>query len=102
MNDKLNQILKVAKDLQNPELCLLTADYKIEGNLLQDEKKILPGVVTLQDVRVYCLSKQEIVLSEKAINPITKAVNAVKSDKYEWLNVFEDQIIAFSLLPKVD
>ena len=79
---KVDRIIKIAEFASSKKIEVWTTSFKVVGTLLTDEDKIAKGIVTI-------------------INPIIHPLlgNEVESElKYEWLNIFEDEIIAFSIV----
>lgn len=79
---KVEKIIKIAECTGSSKIEVWTTSFKVEGTLLTDEDKIAKGIVSI-------------------INPIIHPLlgNEVESElKYEWLNIFEDEIIAFTIV----
>ncbi|MCK7521125.1 MAG: hypothetical protein MZV64_27265 [Ignavibacteriales bacterium] len=75
---KLEQIIKIAEQAGSTEIEVWTSSFKVMGTLFKDKERIANGIVSIQ-------------------NPIVSPllVECECSDSlYEWLNIFEDQIIA--------
>lgn len=82
MSNKIKKIFKIAEDAGSTEIEVWTNSFKAMGTLLKDEERIEKGIVSLK-------------------NPIISPLfieNECTDSTYDWLNIFEDQIIAFTVV----
>lgn len=79
---RLFEIYELAKDPK--EVIIFTAAFKARGELLTDKTKIKDEVITLIDA-VVC-------------PPFEKCQCEEQAQYHEWLNIFDKEIIAFSIV----
>lgn len=85
MSDKLKRIFEIYELSQNPkEVVIFTSAFKTRGKLLIDKNKIKDDLITLMDA-VICPHFEKCQCEETA-------------QYIEWLNIFEKDIIAFSIV----
>lgn len=85
MSKKLQNIIEIANQANAADLIeIWTNSYIARGSLLKDTDRTFEGVVTLMGVEIYP------ILSECECSD-------GKIDR-EWLNIFEDQIISFTVI----
>ena len=82
--NKTEQILEIAKNADNAErIILFTSSFKVVGKLLKKSDMISKGILTLTGATICStLENFECTFSHH---------------RYDWLNIFEDEIIAFSV-----
>lgn len=79
---KLEKIIEIAEQAGSNEVEVWTNSFKAMGILLKDKDRIAKGIISIQ-------------------NPIVSPLfieSAITDSAYDWLNVFEDQIIAFTVV----
>lgn len=83
--DILDRIYK-ASDMAGgvKDIVIFTASFKAFGSIVKDSKDNLKNILTLKDATI-CHHFDECSCN-------------IESPKYEWLNVNEDKIVAFSIL----
>ncbi len=79
---RLFEIYELAKDPK--EVIIFTEAFKVRGKLLTDKTKIKDDIITLMDA-VIC-------------PPFEKCQCEDKAQYHEWLNIFDKEIIAFSIV----
>ncbi|MDD3419598.1 MAG: hypothetical protein PHE78_03235 [Candidatus Gastranaerophilales bacterium] len=85
MVDKMKRIFEIYELSENPkEVVIFTKAFKARGILLSDKEKVLDEVITLKDA-VVC-------------QPFDKCQCEEHAQYHEWLNIFDKDIIAFSVL----
>jgi hypothetical protein len=85
MVDKLKRILDIYELTPNAkEVVIFTSAFKARGKLLTDKRKIKDELVTLTDA-VICPHFEKCQCEENA-------------HYLEWLNIFDKDILAFSIL----
>jgi hypothetical protein len=85
MVDKMKKIFDIYEMTENPrEVIIFTKAFKARGKLLADKTKVQDDIVTLTDA-VVCNPYEKCQCEEHAIY-------------YEWLNIFDKDIIAFSVV----
>ncbi len=83
MSDKLNKVLNISDQANHSEdIEVWTNTFKVKGKLFKDKKKAIKGVITLQNASV-CSHYGDCNCSDNMT--------------HEWINIFEDKIIAFTL-----
>lgn len=84
-SDILNRIYK-ASDMTGgiKDVVVFTQSFKCYGSIVKDDKYTLKGILTLKDASI-CHHFDECSCN-------------IESPKYEWLNINEEKIIAFSIL----
>lgn len=84
-SDILNRIYK-AVDMSGgvKDIVVFTESFKAYGSVVKDDKDNLKNVLTLKSASI-CHHFDECSCN-------------IESPKYEWLNINEDKIIAFSIL----
>lgn len=81
---KLEKILDIAsKAYASDKVEIWTNSYIAKGTLLKEEGKTIEGIITLIDAQIYPLFSSECYSG---------------CENLTWLNIFEDQIISFSVL----
>jgi len=85
MSNKVKKIFEIFELVQNPkEIIIFTQAFKVKGTLITDKNKLKDEVITLMDA-VICPHFEKCQCEDAA--------------KYvEWLNIFEEDIIAFSVV----
>lgn len=83
--DILERIYK-ASDMANgiKDIVVFTQSFKAYGTIVKDHKDSLKNILTLKDASI-CHHFDECSCN-------------IESPKYEWLNINEEKIIAFSIL----
>lgn len=79
---KLEKIIEIAEKTGSDEVEVWTNSFKAMGTLFKDKDRIAKGIISIQ-------------------NPIVSPlfIECDKTDStYDWLNIFEDQIIAFTVV----
>lgn len=85
MADKIKRIFEIYELSENPkEIVIFLENFKVRGKLFTDKSKIKDDVITLTDA-VVCSHFDKCQCEETA-------------KYYEWLNIFDKEIIAFSVL----
>lgn len=82
MANKVEKIIKIAEDAGSEEIEIWTNSFKAMGTLFKDKERIEKGIISLK-------------------NPIISPLfieNECTDSAYDWLNVFEEQIIAFTVV----
>lgn len=82
MANKLEKLIKIAEETGSEEIEIWTNSFKAMGTLFKDKDRIEKGVVSIKNPIVSPL----FVESECA------------DTTYDWLNIFEDQVIAFTVV----
>lgn len=93
MSEKLSKLIAIsdaAKDARNIEIW--TDSFVAKGKLFKDKSKVQEEVVTLQDAII-----MSAFVACKCDNDNCNCHG--EAFKYEWLNIFEDKIVAFSISP---
>lgn len=86
MSEKLTKVIQIAEQAQNAEeIVLFTDSFKAKGKLFKDKSKAVDGIITLTDA-VVC------PLFDKC------ECKGSLSTHHDWLNVFEENIVAFTVL----
>ncbi len=81
----LNRIYKTVEMTGGiKDIVVFTQSFKAHGNVVIDEKNNLKDILTLKDATI-CHHFDECSCN-------------IESPKYEWLNINEEKIIAFSIL----
>lgn len=84
-NDIVEKIMKVSEMTGGiDEIVVFTESFKIYGSIAKDEKKPLKNILTLKNASV-CHHFDECNCS-------------IDSPAYEWLNINEEKIVAFTIL----
>ncbi len=79
---KLKKIIEIAEQAGSEEIEIWTNSFKAMGTLLKDKDRIEKGIVSIK-------------------NPIVSPLfieNECTDSAYDWLNLFEDQIIGFTIV----
>ncbi len=79
---KLRKIIEIAEMTGSDEIEVWTDSFKVMGTLFKDSERIEKGIVSIK-------------------NPIISPLlieNECTDSAYDWLNLFEDQIIAFTIV----
>lgn len=85
MVDKTKRLFEIYELTNNPkEVIIFTAAFKARGKLLADKMKIKDDIITLTDA-VVC-------------PPFEKCQCEEQAQYHEWLNIFDKEIIAFSVV----
>ncbi|HSA07590.1 MAG TPA: hypothetical protein P5556_10485 [Candidatus Gastranaerophilales bacterium] len=79
---KLKKIIEIAEQANSEEIEVWTNTFKAMGTVLKDENRIAKGIVSLKNAIVSPLFIE----------------NECTDTSYEWLNIFEDQVIAFTIV----
>ena len=82
MIEKIYKVSVMAGGIQ--EVVIFTDTFKIFGSLVNDDKNNMKHVLTLKNASV-CKHTDECSCS-------------IDSPMYEWLNIYEEKIAAFSIL----
>lgn len=85
MSEKLTKVIKISDLAHSDHLEIWTPTFKAVGSLFKENGKILNGIVTLSNAKVYPLFNEE-------------HKESCFSVERDWLNIFEDKIIAFTVL----
>ena len=87
MSEKLEKVIGIANLAEHSDYIeLWTPSFKVKGTLIKDLDKAVDGVITVKHATV-CPH-----FGECSCKPDTVT--------HEWLNVFEDQVIAFTVIKK--
>ena len=85
MSDKIKRIFEIYEISHDPkEVVIFTSAFKAKGKLLIEKSKIKDDIITLMDAAV-CPHFENCQCEENA--------HCIK-----WLNIFEKDIIAFSVM----
>lgn len=79
---KLKKIIEIAEQAGSEEIEVWTDSFKAMGTLLKDKDRVEKGIVSMK-------------------NPIISPLfieNECTDTVYDWLNLFEDQIIGFTIV----
>lgn len=88
MSEKLAKVIQIAQMAENAEeIIIMTDAFKARGKLFKDQSKAVEGIITLTDATI-CPHFD-----------ICECKNTLNS-KVEWLNIFEENIIAFTVIKK--
>lgn len=79
---KLNKIIEIAEMSGSEEIEIWTNSFKAMGTLFKDKSRIEKGIVSLQNPIVSPLFVEDVCADTK----------------YDWLNIFEEQVIAFTIV----
>lgn len=79
---KLEKILEIAEQADSNQIEIWTDSFKVMGTLFKDKERIANGIISLEN---------------PIISPLLVECECTDS-MYDWLNVFEDQIIAFTVV----
>lgn len=85
MSEKLKKVIEVSDLAHSDYVEVWTPTFKAVGSLFKEEGKTYEGLITLSNVKVYPLFHEEH----------KESCFTVERD---WLNIFEDKIIAFTVL----
>lgn len=85
---ELKKILEIAEKAGSKKIEIWTSSLKIEGELFDDREKIEKGVVSLKNAVISSLAG-ECNCGDNC---------TCKTGKYDWFNIFEDRIIAFTII----
>ena len=82
--NKTEKIMEIAKEADDSErIIVFTTSFKVVGNILKKSDMISKGILTLTNATVCnALENFECTFSHHV---------------YDWLNIFEEQIVAFSI-----
>lgn len=85
MTDRIKKVFEIYELAPNAkEVVIFTSAFKARGKLLTDKTKIKDAILTLKDA-VICPHFEKCQCEENA-------------QYIEWLNIFEREILAFSIL----
>ena len=85
MVDKIKRLFEIYELSENPkEIIIFTGAFKVRGKLFTDKNKLKDDIVTLTDA-VVC-------------PPFEKCQCEEQAQYYEWMNIFDKEIIAFSVV----
>lgn len=85
MSEKLKKIIEIANDANHSnEVEIWTNSFRARGIIVKEPGRTVDGIISLADARI--------------IPFITDIENSVDIILHNWLNIFEDQIIAFTVL----
>ena len=88
MSEKLAKVIQIARMAENAEeVVIMTDAFKARGKLFKDQSKAVEGVITLTDATI-CPHFD-----------VCECKNSGNSH-HEWLNIFEENIIAFTVIKK--
>jgi len=79
---KLKKIIEIAEQAGSTEVEIWTNSFKAMGTLLKDKDRIESGIISLQN---------------PIVSPLLVECECTDS-MYDWLNIFEEQIIAFTVV----
>lgn len=82
MTNKLEKIIKIAEETGSEEIEVWTNSFKAMGTIFKDKERIEKGIISLQ-------------------NPIVSPLfieDECADSTYDWLNIFEEQVIAFTVV----
>ncbi|MEI7474391.1 MAG: hypothetical protein WCK67_06385 [bacterium] len=85
MSEKFEKILKIADVAHSSRIELWTPTFKAVGVLYKSDDKVVDGLVTLTNVKVYPLFSEN-------------GESTCLSVDRDWLNIFEDKVIAFTVI----
>ena len=82
--NKTEKIIEIAKDANDSYgIIVFTASFKVVGTIVKDSDMISKGILTLKNATI--------------CNALENFECSFSHHVYDWLNVFEDEIIAFSI-----
>ena len=82
--NKVESIMKIAQNVDNSDkIILFSKSFKVVGTIVKESDMISKGILTLRNATV-CNSLENFECS-------------FSHHVYKWLNIFEDEIIAFSI-----
>lgn len=82
MANKIDQIIKIAEEAGSREIEIWTNSFKAMGTVFVDKGRIEKGIISIQN---------------PIISPLF--IEDERTDSvYDWLNIFEDQVIAFTIV----
>jgi len=82
--NKTEKIMEIAKEADESErIIVFTASFKVVGKLLKKSDMISKGILTLTNATV--------------CNALENFECNFSHHVYDWLNIFEEQIVAFSV-----
>jgi len=85
MADKAKRLFEIYELAKAPkEVIIFTNSFKARGKLLVDKEQIKDEIITLMDA-VTCL-------------PFEKCQSEEHAQYHEWLNIFDKEILAFSVV----
>ena len=88
MSEKLAKVIQIAQMAEDAEeIIIMTDAFKARGKLFKDKSKAIEGVVTLTDATI--CPHFEACECKTSVNT-----------QHEWLNIFEENIIAFTVIKK--
>ena len=82
MTTKLTKIIKIAEEAGSDEIEIWTNSFKAMGTLFKEEERVEKGIISIKN---------------PIITPLFKE-NENEDSPYDWLNIFEDQVIAFTIV----
>lgn len=83
--NKIEKIIEIAKNVnESCKVIIFASSFKVVGKILKKSDMISKGILTLTNATV-CNSLENFECS-------------FSHHTYDWLNLFEDEIIAFSVL----
>lgn len=109
MSDRIKEIFEISKSMpEHSEMILWTHTFKAQGKLYTEKK--IDGILTMTNVFVseyfsdYDLDDETCGCTTESINmgsrieESTSCACLPNGKLFEWLNIFEDQVIAFSFI----
>jgi len=87
MNEKLKKVVDITNKANSDEIEVWTETFRAKGKLCKDAEKLVEGIVSLENVKLYSYLEVYECESEDYF-------------EYDWLNIFEDKIIAFVAFKK--
>lgn len=85
LSEKLKKMIEIADQAGNSsEIEIWTSTFKARGTLLKDANKAVEGIVSLINARM--------------IPTFTESEGPLDIVVHNWLNIFEDEIIAFTVI----
>lgn len=79
---KVSKIIEIADQAKSTQVEIWTSSFKVMGTLFKDKDRLEKGIVSIQN---------------PIVSPLLVECECTDS-MYDWLNIFEDQIIAFTVV----
>lgn len=78
---KLTKIIEISELTNSDKISIWTNSFKVSGKLYKDKEKLEKGIVSIES---------------PSIKPFLPGCEPEST--HDWLNIFEDQIIAFTII----
>lgn len=85
MSERLQKVINISEHAHSSQVEIWTNTFKATGSLFKRDNEIVEGVVTLKNAKVYPIFNEDSKCSCTSV-------------EREWLNIFEDKIIAFTVI----